>query len=253
MPETQEFIAPASWRTVEFISDLHLQAKDKATQQIWQRYIQSTPTDALFILGDFFEVWVGDDAIDEPGSFEADCCKALHGAAQRLPIYFMHGNRDFLVDGHFLQQCGITGIADPTVLEFHGLRLLLSHGDALCIDDLEYQQFRELARSAHWQQNFLSQPLAKRRAQALAIREQSDERKRTGAFYPDVDTPTAQHWLAQCRASILIHGHTHRPADHSLSQGLQRIVLSDWAGEAIPPRAEVLRLSVDGLKRVPLK
>ena len=137
VPLAQELQAPPHWRTLDFISDLHLQASEPATLAAWQQYLQGTLAVALFILGDLFEVWVGDDALDGPGSFEAQCVALLHTTSQRLPVFFMHGNRDFLVGDRFLQRSGATGLADPTVLAFAGQRWLLSHGDAVCVDDLD--------------------------------------------------------------------------------------------------------------------
>lgn len=252
VPRFEALQAPSHWRTVDFISDLHLQASEPATVAAWQQYLQTTQADALFILGDLFEVWVGDDALLEPGSFEAQGCAALQTAAQRLPVYFMHGNRDFLAGPAFLAHCGITGLSDPTVLVFDNERIVLSHGDLLCLDDVEYQRFRVQARSDAWQAQFLAQPLATRRAQARGIRQESEARKQSGALYADVDSPAAVAWLQAAGAHSLIHGHTHRPADHVLAPGLHRVVLSDWDAAALPPRAEILRLSRAGLERITL-
>jgi UDP-2,3-diacylglucosamine hydrolase len=252
VPRFEELTAPSHWRTVDFISDLHLQASEPATVAAFERYLASVEADALFILGDLFEVWVGDDALREPGSFEAQACAALKTAAQRIPVYFMHGNRDFLAGPAFLAHCGITGLSDPTVLEFGDQRFVLSHGDLLCLDDVDYQQFRVQARSEAWQTQFLSQPLATRRAQARGIRQESEARKQSGATYADVDSPAAIAWLQATGAHTLIHGHTHRPANHMLAQGLQRVVLSDWDAAALPPRGETLRLSRAGLERISL-
>lgn len=257
MPRFEELAAPSHWRTVDFISDLHLQASEPATVAAWQHYLQTTKADALFILGDLFEVWVGDDAIQDAGGFESRACATLRAAAQRLPVYFMQGNRDFLAGPGFLAHCGMAGLGDPTVLIFSSQRFVLSHGDLLCIDDVDYQRFRQQARSAEWQQRFLGQPLEIRRAQARGMRHESEARKRSGATYADVDSPAAIAWLNAAGAHTLIHGHTHRPATHLLAPGLQRVVLSDWEAEAQPPRAEVLRLSLadssgPGLERLPL-
>lgn len=158
VPRFEELIAPSHWRTVDFISDLHLQASEPATVAAFRHYLQTTPVDALFILGDLFEVWVGDDAMDEPGSFEAEGCAALSAASQRLPLYFMHGNRDFLAGPAFLQRTDMAGLADPTVLVFGEQRIVLSHGDLLCLADVDYQRFRVQARSSARQQAFLAQP-----------------------------------------------------------------------------------------------
>lgn len=252
VPRFEELAAPSHWRTVEFISDLHLQASEPATVAAWEHYLCTTQADALFILGDLFEVWVGDDALEEPGGFEAQACSALRAAAHRMPVFFMHGNRDFLAGDAFLRHCGMTGLHDPTVLAFAGQRHMLSHGDLLCLDDVDYQRFRVLARSSAWQQQFLSQPLATRRAQARGIRQESEARKQSGAPYADVDHPAAIAWLQAAGAQTLIHGHTHRPANHTLAPGLQRVVLSDWDAATFPPRLETLRLSAAGLERVAL-
>ncbi|KRC30645.1 MULTISPECIES: UDP-2,3-diacylglucosamine diphosphatase [unclassified Acidovorax] len=252
VPRFEELTAPSHWRTVDFISDLHLQASEPATVAAFRHYLQTTPVDALFILGDLFEVWVGDDAMDEPGSFEAEGCAALSAASQRLPLYFMHGNRDFLAGPAFLQRTGMVGLADPTVLVFGEQRIVLSHGDLLCLADVDYQRFRVQARSSAWQQAFLAQPLATRRAQARGIRQESEAKKQSGTTYADLDGPATIDWLQAAGASTLVHGHTHRPAQHTLAPGLTRVVLSDWDAAALPPRLETLRLSNAGLERVTL-
>lgn len=252
VPRFEELIAPSHWRTVDFISDLHLQASEPATVAAFRHYLQTTPADALFILGDLFEVWVGDDAMDEPGSFEAEGCAALSAASKRLPLYSMHGNRDFLAGPAFLQRTGMVGLADPTVLLFGGQRTVLSHGDLLCLADVDYQRFRVQARSSAWQQAFLAQPLATRRAQARGIRQESEAKKQSGTIYADLDGAATIAWLQAAGASTLVHGHTHRPAQHTLAPGLTRVVLSDWDATALPPRLETLRLSNAGLERLTL-
>ncbi|MGH8821664.1 MAG: UDP-2,3-diacylglucosamine diphosphatase [Rhodoferax sp.] len=253
VPRFAELAAPADWRTVDFISDLHLQAADLATLAGWQRYMQGTVASAVFILGDLFEVWVGDDAalasspdLGAARSFEARCADVLREAAQRLHVYFMHGNRDFLVGTQFLDSCHTTLLADPTVLAFAGQRWLLTHGDALCLDDVDYMAFRQQVRSADWQRDFLAKPMAERRAIARELREQSEARKRSGVSYGEVDGPAARQWLQDAHATTLIHGHTHKPADHDLGAGAVRVVLSDWDAAATPPREEVLRLTAVG-------
>jgi len=248
---TEVVSAPAHWRTIDFISDLHLQASHPATFAAWQHYMAHTPADALFILGDLFEVWVGDDLVgaanDPEAAFAQQCQITLQTTAQRLPLYFMHGNRDFLLGATFAQACGMTLLNDPSVLDFDQQRWLLSHGDALCLGDVDYQQFRQQVRSRAWQTSFLSKPLSERQAIAHSLRTQSESRKSSGASYADVDDPMALQWLSQTEATILIHGHTHQPADHKLrtpqDEMRQRIVLSDWDAQASPPRLEVLRLT----------
>ena len=250
VPPFEELAAPPHWRTVDFISDLHLQASEPATVAAWQRYLHTTPADALFILGDLFEVWVGDDALDDPGSFESQACALLQAASRQRALFFLHGNRDFLIGPGFARHTGATLLHDPTVLVWQGQRLLLSHGDALCLDDVDYQRFRVQARSVQWQEHFLAQPLAQRRAQARGIRAESEARKQSGAVYADVDGPAAIAWLQAAHATTLVHGHTHRPAEHPLAPDVRRVVLSDWDAAAQPPRADVLRLTPQGLERI---
>lgn len=247
--------APAHWHTLDFISDLHLQACQADTFAAWQGFMQTTQADAVFILGDMFEVWVGDDIISPqprsapPGSepdpflgFETRCTQILKAASERLDLFFIPGNRDFLVGPVFAKACGMTLLADPCVLDFDGERWLLSHGDALCLLDTGYQEFRTQVRSQLWQQKFLQRPLSERQEIAQQLRVQSETHKNLGIVYADVDAAATCHWLQDAQASTLLHGHTHRPADHDLGGGLRRMVLSDWDATANPPRTEVLRL-----------
>ena len=154
----QEIRADVSWQVVDFISDLHLQAKDPATFAAWQHYMRQTPVDALFILGDLFEVWVGDDLItaahDPQAQFVAQCQLVLQEATRRMAVFFMHGNRDFLLGHSCAGHCKLQLLNDPSVLVFDSQRWLVSHGDALCLDDTEYQQFRQQVRSPRWQAEF---------------------------------------------------------------------------------------------------
>ena len=254
VPLLAEINAPASWRTVDFISDLHLQADELATFRAWQTYLTHSPADAVFILGDLFEVWVGDDSATlEAGaapSFEARCADILKSAGSRLALFFMHGNRDFLVGQSLMDRCHAQLLHDPCTLLFNQQRWLLSHGDALCVDDVAYQQFRQLVRSAAWQADFLAKPLAERQAMARHMRQQSEASKQTTSVFADADTDMTLRWLAQAGADTLIHGHTHQPADHLLSHQKRRVVLSDWDAAARPPRAEVLRLTQTGMQRI---
>jgi UDP-2,3-diacylglucosamine hydrolase len=248
---TPELIAASTWRTVDFISDLHLQASEAATFNVWRQYMQGTPADAVFILGDLFEVWVGDDAL-QGGSFESQCADVIRQTSARIPVFFMHGNRDFLVGSALMFRCNARLLDDPTVLVFEDQRWLLSHGDALCIDDLPYMQFRALVRSPEWRQAFLAKPLTERQAIARGLRQQSEAKKQAGPGYADVDTTTTRQWLLTARAATLIHGHTHQPAVHDLGDGMCRVVLSDWDANATPARVEALRLNTGGLKRITL-
>lgn len=262
MPATEALIAaatnapvvtaPLGWRVVDFVSDLHLQANPVNTFAAFKNYLAQTPADALFILGDLFEVWVGDDLLDATDNADAGfirrCQHALQAAASRFSLFFLHGNRDFLLWQSGAAHCGMQLMADPTVLDFDGQRWLVSHGDALCLDDTDYQQFRRQVRSPAWQADFLSKPLAERQKIARGLRDHSDARKNSGAEYGDVDAHAACDWLRAAHASTLIHGHTHQPGNHVLDATthppLRRLVLSDWDADAQPPRLEVLRLQV---------
>ena len=250
--------APAHWQEIDFIADLHLQADAAATFCAWQDYMQTTRADAVFILGDLFEVWIGDEVINDgvngvaagsdraPG-FEARCVQILRATSRRLDIFLMHGNRDFLLGDVFAKACGLTLLEDPCVLDFANQRWLLSHGDALCLADPDYLQFRSQVRSYQWQQEFLKQPLIERRRIARTLCQQSEMHKqkimRGGLDVVDLDIQASCDWLRRAQANTLLHGHTHKPADHDLAPGLRRLVLSDWDACATPPRAEVLRLN----------
>jgi len=231
-------IAPSNWRMVDFLSDVHLDASEAATFNAWSHHLNTTPADALFILGDLFEVWIGDDTRD---SFHLQCMNVLRTTSKRLPVFFMCGNRDFLVGERWLQSTGVQGLADPAVLELEGQKILLSHGDALCIDDTDYMAFRQQVRASEWQDAFLRKPLAERQQIAKDLRAQSKARQQTQTTYADVDADTARLWLQENGCTLLIHGHTHRPATHDLGTGLSRMVLSDWEALATPPKLEVLR------------
>ena len=231
-------IAPPDWRMVDFLSDVHLDASEAATFNAWAQHLNTTPADALFILGDLFEVWIGDDTQDH---FHLQCMEVLRVVAKRIPVFFMCGNRDFLVGSQWLQSTGVQGLQDPTVLELTEQKILLSHGDALCIGDTDYMAFRQQVRSSAWQEAFLAKPLLERQQIAKDLRAQSNARQQTQTDYVDVDANTARAWLRDNDCKLMIHGHTHRPATHDLGNGLSRFVLSDWEADATPPRLEALR------------
>ncbi len=236
---------------IDFISDLHLHAAAPDNFLAWQDYMDRATAQAVFILGDLFDVWVGDDLVhgvaclpSATDSFEDRCAQTLLRASKRLDVFFMCGNRDFLVGEAFTRACGVRLLHDPSILSFAGQRWLLSHGDALCLADTSYMQFRALVRSPAWQQEFLGKPLQQRKAIAHDLRLRSEARKRTLTVLIDVDTRAATQWLLAATATCLIHGHTHRPANHDLGGNLRRVVLSDWDLQACPARAQVLRISI---------
>ena len=229
--------APSHWQRVDFISDVHLEANACATYDAWQHFMASTTADALFVLGDLFEVWVGDDNND---AFALRCIEVLKRTSQRLPIYFLCGNRDFLIGSRMRAASGMQGLSDPAILDVGTQRLLLSHGDSLCLDDVDYLQFRQQVRQHQWQEDFLAKPLIERQHIARGLREQSEARKHTTLTYADVDASAATSWLRSTQCQTLIHGHTHQPAMHALGEGLSRWCLSDWHAEATPPRLEVV-------------
>jgi len=237
-----ELTAPTRWRCIDFISDLHLQADDLLTFQAWRDYLLHTSADAVFILGDLFEVWVGDDILSVDSGFESQCAKILRTATSRTDIFIMHGNRDFLMGSTLMKACACTPLSDPATLQFGQQRWLLTHGDAMCLADTDYMEFRGRVRNDAWQHNFLSQSLQARLEQAKAMRRQSEAHKNTGTLYADVDTTAANAAMDTLSAQHMIHGHTHKPAKHALSSKRDRWVLSDWDLRAQPPRVDVLRL-----------
>ena len=244
-PVFAELTALAHWRAIDLIADLHLKPDAPGVFAAWRDYLARTRADALFILGDLFEVWIGDDAA-QPGSFEADCIAALHAASNRLNLYFMPGNRDFLVGPAGLAAAGMQPLADPTALHFGAAIYLLTHGDLLCTGDIAYQRERAQVRTPEWMRNMLARPLAERQAVARQMRAQSQAHQAAQTHYADVDPAAVLDWLNAAGAATLIHGHTHRPGDHALDAGRWRRVLSDWRITATERHAEILRLHADG-------
>lgn len=248
LPSLFEWVAPASWHSIDFVSDLHLCESLPHTFEAFRAYLLGTQADAVFVLGDLFEVWVGDDMRHRP--FERACVDLLAEAAGCRRLAFLAGNRDFLVGSELLRAAGLTGLTDPTLLEAWGQRLLLSHGDALCLDDRPYQAFRQQVRASEWQATFLAKPLSERLQIAAEIRQASRTRRQfDGDGSADVDTGEALRWLQALGATELVHGHTHRPGSLVLAPGFRRHVLSDWDLDGAQ-RAEVLRLTRDGLQRL---
>ena len=235
--------AGPAWRCIDLVSDIHLGPHDTATASAFIAYLDRCPADALFILGDLFEVWIGDDELDaaDISAPTRACLQALHALAQRCAVHLMHGNRDFLLGERFARAAGAMLLPDPAVLHWQGQRTLLTHGDALCLDDRDYQAFRAQVRTPAWQQAFLSAPLADRRAQAQRMRAASQAHQAQATTWADADTVACQQWLDAADARVLVHGHTHQPARHELGHGRRRLVLSDWEAAAHPPHLQVLR------------
>lgn len=248
LPSYFELPVPKIWQRLDFISDLHLCEAMPRTFEAFAAHLQHTRADAVFILGDLFEVWVGDDM--RTRGFERHCLDVIAQACSHRQVSFMVGNRDFLAGPLLLRDSGMVGLPDPTVLVAWNQRVMLSHGDALCLGDLPYQAFREQVRGDEWQQQFLAQTLAKRLEIAADIRRASTGRQRfDGAAGADLDAPTAVLWMHSLGTPEMVHGHTHRPGSSALAPGFKRHVLSDWDLDNTD-RAEVLRLTRDGFERM---
>ena len=216
-----------------FISDLHLCPTRPRITELFERFLRDTApqAEALYILGDLFEYWAGDDDLGDP--FNARITQALRQTSQRdVRLYVMHGNRDFLLGDLFMADCGAALLPDPTLIDLHGTPTLLMHGDTLCTDDHDYLAFRAMVREPHWQANFLAQPLTARKAQIEALRRRSEtEKSLKAADIMDANQQAISTALRAHRYPRLIHGHTHRPARHEHHvDGMlcQRWVLPDW-------------------------
>ena len=233
--------------TTLFVSDLHLDPERPAITELFGRFLdgEARDADALYILGDLFEAWVGDDYPSEAGTFVAARLKALADAG--VPTYFIRGNRDFLLGDAYAKRAGMTILPDPAVILLQGEPTLILHGDLLCSDDTAYQQFRTQTRDPRWQAQFLAQPLAARLAFAAQARAASKARygelqaSGQSETITDVSPATVREWFARYGVRRMIHGHTHRPAIHDEGDGATRIVLGDWYQQG-----SVLRAGEDG-------
>jgi UDP-2,3-diacylglucosamine hydrolase len=215
-----------------FISDLHLSVERPTVSEAFENFLQTTAAgaDALYILGDFVDAWIGDD---DDSDFAVHIKRTLAKYADAgTPVYFMHGNRDFLIGEQFARDAHLQLLPDPTVVDLYGKPVLLMHGDSLCTEDLEYMQFRQQVRSPQWQAGVLAMPLAQRRQMAAQLRAQSKSMSSMKAEdIMDVSPEEVLKTLRQHHVITLIHGHTHRPNRHALSMdGIsgERIVLGDW-------------------------
>jgi UDP-2,3-diacylglucosamine hydrolase len=231
-----------------FISDLHLDPVRPQITTLFENYLASDEVrhaDALYILGDLVEAWIGDDDDAELPRRIAEATRAVHDAG--VPVYFMAGNRDFLLGEAFARRAGMTLLDDSTVHDIQGQRTLLMHGDLLCTDDVAYQAVRKQVRNPQWQAQILAMPLEARRAFAAQARE--DSRKHTGSTMEsimDVNAATVAAVMRQAGVTRLIHGHTHRPAVHTFDldgKAAERIVLGDWYEQG-----SVLRVMVNGVE-----
>ncbi len=218
--------------TTLFISDLHLDASCPAIARQFLDLVdgEARRCEALYILGDFFESWVGDDAADPHQRAAIAALKALTDSG--VPCFVMHGNRDFLLGSRFCLMSGAQLLPDPVIVTLYGEPVLVMHGDALCTDDRAYQRLRATVRDADWQRRFLALPVKARRRLANAAR--SGSRTHTAALdhaIADVNPASVAAALRGAGTATLLHGHTHRPAIHPLDvdgRACTRIVLGDW-------------------------
>ena len=214
-----------------FISDLHLNQDRPDITKAFLNFLENTACKAekLYILGDLFEAWIGDDDQNE---FISEIQNALIRINKTTKVLFMHGNRDFLIGPDFASSAGMKILTDPVVEEMFGNPVLLMHGDLLCTEDIDYQKFRKVSRDIKWQKEFLSKPLAERRIIAQNLRGASKEatgKKKEEIM--DVSEFEVIKIIQESSVSLLIHGHTHRPNSHSIAlekHTAKRIVLGDW-------------------------
>jgi len=219
--------------TTLFISDLHLCGARPAITRLFLEFLhrRARAARALYILGDLFEYWIGDEAVEQP-EFRPMIDGLRQLTAGGTPVFVMHGNRDFLMGSRFEQASGCRLLADPTRLELHGVPTLLMHGDSLCTDDIEYLRFRAQVRTPAWQKEFLAKPVAEREAIVRNYREIS--KISTATKKPeimDANPQAVEAVMREHRVHRMIHGHTHRPREHVFSldgQPARRMVLGDW-------------------------
>ena len=218
--------------TTLFISDLHLEAERPDIGDQFIKFLREDASDAeaLYILGDLFEAWVGDD---DPNAYYAKIKMALRKLTDSgIPVYFMHGNRDFMIGRKFANETGIEILKDPYRVRMYGEKALLTHGDAMCIDDVQYQRVRLMTRDPEWQASMLTKPLKERLRIAEEARRQSLEQTlNLNMNIMDVNEGEVKKVMIEHRVDVLLHGHTHRPDIHTVDLGgrkAKRIVLGDW-------------------------
>lgn len=232
-----------------FISDLHLDPAQPAITARFEQLLRDEigGVESLYVLGDLFEAWLGDDAADDPLS--ARVAKGLSDLARGgTRVYFLHGNRDFLVGQEFASRCAMRILPDPCVVDLYGTSTLLLHGDTLCTDDTAYQAFRGRVRNRTWQGQFLAQSIAQRRAFAQQARAASRQHQAgLDSAITDVNPLQVERMFERFGVHRMIHGHTHRPAIHRYEGkrdgGNLRIVLGDWYEQG-----SSLRVSPEGIE-----
>ncbi|MEO6353403.1 MAG: UDP-2,3-diacylglucosamine diphosphatase [Oxalobacteraceae bacterium] len=234
-----------------FISDLHLSPTQPRTTQAFFNFLQqrASQVQELYILGDLFEYWAGDDDLDDPyNKSVADALRALSDAG--VKIFWIAGNRDFLVGTTFADTTGSILLPDPFIADIGGHRITLAHGDAQCTDDTAYMAFRQQVRQAQWQATFLSLALSQRKTIITDLRNDSRQAKSTKSLdIMDVNAKAIDNLFDVTRTSLMIHGHTHRPARHEYSsRSGQRVryVLPDWDLDTNVPRGGWIEIDSDG-------
>ena len=234
-----------------FASDLHLDSEAPWAIDAFLAFLAGPArnAEALYLLGDLFEVWVGDDDDNPDNSRTCLGLKSLTNGG--VPVYVIHGNRDFLLGDEFARRTGVKLLPDPVLVELYGVPTLLSHGDVFCTEDPSYQQLRSIVRQTAWQRRFLALPLTARRTLASAARAGSKAHvQRTIPTIMDVNPDAVLHTFRATGARRLIHGHTHRPAVHPCvvdGVSAERVVLAPWY-EA----ASCVSLDANGVKEIPL-
>jgi UDP-2,3-diacylglucosamine hydrolase len=230
-----------------FISDLHLKEEMPETTAAFLAFLKrpARETQQLYLLGDIFEYWAGDDDLASP--FIHQIVTALREVSDAgIALFWMAGNRDFLVGSEFALATGATLLSDPYCLDYATQRYLLAHGDQLCTDDVQYQEFRIMVRNPAWQSSFLARPLTERKNIIAAMRMQSQQHQKSQAPpIMDVNQAAVNKLFNDYQAHTLIHGHTHRPALHH-GENSMRYVLSDWDMDRAPKRGDWLTLLEDG-------
>ena len=215
-----------------FISDLHLSGERENITELFIKFLdqRASKADALYILGDLYEVWPGDDMIQP--DYLSSISKLKQLSDNGLPLYVMQGNRDFLMSERFAEVSGAKLIEDPTIIDLYGTPTLLMHGDTLCTDDIDYQKFRVMVRDSSWKEKFFSLPNEERLAMTTKYRKVSKvETAKKSMDIMDVNQQAVETTMQEHNIKQLIHGHTHRPAIHDFSinnEKMKRIVLGDW-------------------------